>query len=133
MDLEQAIHQRWAADETLAALLPAASLTTGRPGDANLPYATVNRLRNQALVRTNAGNSLDEATLQINVWHDNYDSGRAIVEQVKVVFDRSNFDLPGGGRVIQMKRAEDSAEHHADGLWQFTILFLVQVDLPSGI
>ena len=53
---------------------------------------------------------LDEATVEINVWHGDYDSGRAIVEQVKAAFDRSSFNLAGGGRVLHMRRVEDRDE-----------------------
>ena len=132
MNLEQVTHQRWAASETLNGLLPAEKLKTGRSFGDSLPYATVTRLKNRTRFRTNAGDALDEVTLRINVWHDNYDAGRAIVEQVKATFDRSNFALSGGDRVVQMLRTDDSASQHDDGTWQFTIEFLVQVYLPSG-
>lgn len=132
MNLEQVIHQRWAASETLNGLLPAESLKTGRSFGDSLPYATVSRLANRTRFRTNAGDALGEVTLRINVWHDDYDAGRAIVEQVEATFDRSGFDLSGGDRVLQMLRTDDSASQHDDGTWQFTVEFLVQVHLPSG-
>ena len=67
------------------------------------------------------------------VWHDNYDAGWAVAEQVKAAFDRSAFALSGDDRVIQMCRREDAASQDEDGIWQFTITFLVQVYLSSGI
>ena len=133
MNLEQAIHQRWAASEALAALLPAGAVKTGRSLDDTVPYATVTRRANRTVFRTNAGDALDEVTLRIDVWHDDYDAGRAILREVKEAFDRSAFDLTGGDRVTQMRRASDFASQHDDGVWQLTIDFLVQVYLVRGI
>ena len=132
MNLEQVIHQRWAASETLNALLPAEHVKTGRSFGDPLPYATLTRLKNRTVFRTNAGDALDEVTLRVNVWHDDYDAGRAITEQVKAAFDRSDFALSGGDRVVQMRRTDDSASQHHDGTWQFTIEFLIEIHLPSG-
>ena len=133
MNLEQVIHQRWAACDALASLLPAENVKTGRSFDDPLPYATITRHRSRTAFRTNAGDALDEVTLRINVWHDDYDAGRAIVGQLKAAFDRSDFALSGGDRVVQMRRTDDFASQHDDGAWQFTIEFLVQVHLPSGV
>ena len=132
MNLEEAIHQRWAASEALAALLPADGVKTGRSLDDAVPYATLTRRANRTAFRTNAGDALDEVSLRIDVWHDDYDAGRAIVHQVKAAFDRSDFELSGGDRVVQMCRTDDSASQHDDGVWQFTIDFLAQVYLASG-
>lgn len=133
MNLESAIHQRWAASDALASLLPAESVKTGRSFGDPLPYATIARERSRTAFRTNAGDAMDEVTLRIDVWHDDYDAGRAIAEQVKAAFDRSDFALSGGDRVVQMRRSGDSASQHEDGVWQFSVEFLVQVYLPSGI
>jgi len=132
LNLEQAIHERWAASDGLNALLPAENLKTGRSlGDA-MPYATIARLKNRTLFRTSAGDALDEVTLRVNVWHDEYDAGRAVAEEVKAAFDRGSFALSGDDRVVQMLRTNDFASQHDDGAWQFTTEFLVQVYLSSG-
>ncbi len=133
MNLEQAIHQRWAASDALAALLPAEHLKTGRSLAGSLPYATITRKSCRTAFRTNAGDALDEVALRISVWHGDYNAGRSVVEQMKAAFDRSSFDLSGGARVTQMRRTDDSALQHDDGTWQFIIDFLVQVYLPSGV
>ena len=133
MNLEQAIHQRWAADDVLAALLPAERVKTGRPSDSRVPYATVRREKNRTVLRTNAGDAVDEVTLRITVWHNDHDAGRTIVQKVKAAFDRGSFDLSGGDRVLQMCRTSDNARQHDDGLWQFDVKFLVQVYLPNGV
>lgn len=132
MNLEETIHQRWEASQPLEALLPAARLKTGlSPGDA-MPYATLLRRRNRTTMRTNAGDAVDEAAVQIDVWCDNFDAGLAIVEQIKTTFDRSSFDLSGGARVVQMRRTRDASRQDADGAWRFTVEFLVHVHLPLG-
>jgi len=132
VNLEQVIHQRWAASDALASLLPAERVKTGRSHGDAMPYATVTRLGNRTVFRTNAGDALDEVALRINVWHDDYDAGRAVVAELKAALDRSDFPLAGGRRVVQMRRTGDSASQHDDGAWQFTVEFLVEVYLPSG-
>jgi hypothetical protein len=132
VNLEQVIHQRWAASEGLNSLLSAGAVKTGRSLAGSVPYAGIARLGNRTAFRTNAGDALDEVTVRINVWHDDYDAGRAILGQVKTTFDRSDFALLGGDRVVQMRRTNDSASQHDDGTWQFTVEFLVQIHLPSG-
>ena len=131
MNLEQAIHQRWAADSELCALLPAGSFVTGRHSGDDLPYATLQRRENHTVLRTNAGDAVDGAAVLIHVWHDDYDAGKAIAEQVETVFHDSQFSLPPGGRTVQMRRESDSVDEH-DGLWRFVLEFLVQIYLPSG-
>jgi hypothetical protein len=133
VNLEQVVHQRWAASDALNSLLAAEHVKTGRSFGAALPYATIARRGSRTALRTSAGDALDEVTLRVNVWHDQYDAGRAIVHQVKAAFDRTDFALAGGDRVVQMRRTDDSASQHSDGTWQFTVDFLVQVHLPSGV
>ena len=133
MNLEQVIHQRWAASGELVSLLPAENVKTGRAFADPLPYATITREKSRTVLRTNAGDAVDEVTIRINVWHDNHDAGWAVAEQVKAAFDRSEFALSGDDRVVQMCRSEDAASQDEDGTWLFTITFLVQVYLSSGI
>ena len=132
MNLEQAIHQRWAATEELASLVPAENVSTGRRFHAALPYATIRRKAGRTVLRTNAQAALDEVVLEISVWHENHDAGRAAAEAVRAAFDRSSFTLAGGNRVMQMRRTADSTAQTQDGTWRMTIEFLVQVHLSSG-
>lgn len=131
MTLEQAIHQRWAADTTLAALVPAEQVTTGRSSRRRVPYVTILRERARAAVRTNGGDTLHEITLRMNVWHADYDAGNSVLDQILAVFDHSSFSLSDSGRVLHMRRIQDSVQQHADGLWQWTIRFLTQI-APAG-
>jgi hypothetical protein len=131
MNLEQAVHQRLAADVDLAALLPSERIVTGRHSGGELPCATIHRKRNRKVLRTNAGD-VDEAILLVHVWHDDYDAGRAIADKVATALDACGFPLSGSQRVVRIRRSADSAEEHDDGLWQFSLEFLVQIYLPSG-
>lgn len=132
MNLEQAIHQRWAAASELNALLAAANLRTGLARNATVPYATLTPRSSRTIVRTNAGDALEHVTLAIHVWHHQFDAAQAIADMVDAVFDRSEFDLAGADRVIQMRRTARAATQHPDGLWQCTIEFDVHVYLASG-
>jgi len=131
VNLEQAIHGRWADDATLESLLPAAGLTTGISPGATAPYATLNRLHCRTVLRSNAGDAVDEVALRVSIWHDNHDDGRAILEAVQGAFDRSAFSLADGQRVVEMRRTDDRAVQDGDK-WNFVIDFLVRVYLPSG-
>lgn len=133
MNLEQAIHQRWAATDALNSLLPAENVTTGRSLSRSTPYATLVRQRSRPALRTNTADAVDEVTLRFNVWHDDHDAGLAIAQQIKAAFDRGRFALAGGDRVIEMRRTGDWATQHDDGVWQVTIEFLVRVYLSSGV
>jgi hypothetical protein len=132
MNLEQAIHQRWATAAALCELLPADRLKTGMARGTGTPYATLARKPGRTVVRSNAGDALDEIPLEIHVWHDRFDAGQAVAHQVKAAFDGGDFPLSDGGRAVLMRRAGESVTQHDDGVWQWTIGFLVQVYLPSG-
>ena len=132
MSLEQAIHQRWAAAGALASLLPVENVTTGLARGGSLPYATIVRKQSRTTLRTNAGATLEQAILRINVWHDDHDAGRAIAEQVEATFDGADFTLSSGESVIQIRKTDERGSQLDDGTWRFTIEFLVQVYLPSG-
>lgn len=130
MSLEQAVHQRWAADPALAAMLPPERFTTGRASEGPLPYATLARRSNRTVWRANSGDRLDETELAVHVWHGDYDAGRAVAERVRAVFDRAAFGLASGARVVQMLRRGDDAAQGPDGVWRFTLVFVVQVHWP---
>ena len=132
MSLEQAVHQRWAATGALASLLPIENVTTGLARGDSLPYATIVRKQGRTTLRTNAGATLEEVTLRINVWHDDHDAGRDIAERVEAAFDGADFALSSGERAIQMRRTDEQGSQRDDGIWRFAIEFLVHVYLPTG-
>jgi len=132
MSLEEAVHQRWAATGALASLLPVENVTTGLARGDFLPYATIVRKQGRATLRTNAGATLEEVTLRINVWHDDHDAGRDIAEEVEAAFDGADFALSSGARVIHMRRTDEEDSQRDDDIWRFTLEFLVHVYLPIG-
>jgi hypothetical protein len=132
MELEAAIHQRWAATPALESLLSAQRVRTGLVHAEGRPYATLERKSSRTAFRTNAGDALDEVTLAIHVWHDSHDAGRAIVQAILAAFDRSDFDFDGGDRVVQMRRTADSAKQHDNNAGQFSLEFSLSVHLCSG-
>ena len=89
MNLEHAIHERWAASAPLAALLPPERLKTGLARGTGLPYATLSRKPGRTLFRTNAGDALDRIPIVIRVWHGQFDAGQTIAREVKAAFDRA--------------------------------------------
>ena len=133
MNLEQALHQRWAADERLAALLAVDRVKTGRAVGTATPYATLLRQSSRVVLRTSAGDAIEEVSLRINVWHHEHDAGRTLTEAVKTAFDRAAFPLTGGDRVLKMLRRSERLVQHTDGIWQFSVDFTVRVHLPFGV
>ena len=127
MSLEQAIHQRWADSTPLSALLPAERLTTGRSGGGEKPYATIQGLQRQSKLPTNAGNTVKEVSVELCLWHDDFDAGEQIVEYIPVVFDRAVFNLPDDSAVVRMREVSMSATHKKDGIWRWKIKFLANI------
>ena len=123
MNLAEVIHQRWAAATALNDLLPAARVTTGVSVDPTLPYAVIAKQSERPMVRHNDGSAVDSVGLRIRVFHDNYDSAAAVMEQIRVAFERSDFALSGDDKVIAMQRSDDSQRQEDDGVWQFVIDF----------
>ena len=123
MNLAQVIHQRWAAAAALAELLPAASVYTGTSVDPTTPYAVIGKQSDRPEANFNDGSAVNTVVVRIEVFHDNRDAGAAIVHQVKAAFDRTDFALAGGDKVINMQRSNDSERQEKDGVWKFTADF----------
>ncbi len=132
MSLEQAIHQRWAQAAALTALLPAERVTTGRAVGVARPYATLHCPHRRTAIRTNDGGGVDAVTVRIDLWFDSYDAGQALLAQLVTTFDRTDFPLADGRRVVQMQHNADTVTQHDDGVWQLSAEFLVHVYFPSG-
>ena len=131
MTLEEALHARWAASEALDTLLAADRLSTG-PSHAARPYAVLSRGPTRTLLRTNAGDALDEVDVSFHIWHDDHAAAGAIVQQLKAAFDRSAWDLGDGRRVLRMLRTGETVVACADGAWEFVVAFSLRVHLPQG-
>ncbi|MBN2476901.1 MAG: DUF3168 domain-containing protein [Pirellulales bacterium] len=123
MNLMQTIHQRWAADETLDGLLPASRVSTGINVDPASPYAVIGTRGNRPIGYHNDGSVLVTVGVRIQVFDEAYDAAAAIVAQVKATFDRTDFDLSGDDRVVNMQRTDDRARQEDDGTWQWVVDF----------
>lgn len=130
MNLAQAIHARWSASAALNALLPAARVMTGAylAEQAGGPYAVIELPGSSVEGYCNDGSAVERVGVRMVLHHDDYDAGCQLAEAVARAFDRSDFDLAGGDRVLNMqKRGECSAvpaspqSDRPGGHWQWTI------------
>jgi hypothetical protein len=132
MNLTQAVHQRWAATAPLVALLPAERVFTGSSVDPAPPFAVIARESGQPLARFGDGSGIDAARLRIQVFDDCYDRATAIIQQVKLAFDRASFALASGDKVLEIRRHADGEEQQPDARWQMTVEFECIVYLAAG-
>jgi hypothetical protein len=123
LNLAQAIHQRWAADQGLGALLPESQVYTGMSPDPTLPFAVISRLDSRPKARPNDGSATDAIAVRIELFHGNYDAAAALLEQVKATFERADFAVDESTRVVNMRRASDQEEQRDDGVWHVVIDF----------
>ena len=133
MNLAQVIHQRWANATPLNDLLPATQVTTGMSLDPALPYAVISKQSDRPVERFGDGSAVDEIGIRVQVFHDNHDSGSDIAHQIKAAFDRTNFDLSGSDKVINMERSNDFELQQSDGVWRFVVDFCCMVQLATGV
>jgi len=125
MGLERAIHERWATDYLLCALLPVAQLTTGTArGETNLPYVVLTRAEDRVLVRTSSGTSIDRVVLRFTVWAASLDQAQEIAQAVARRSDRADFALPDDG-VLNMQRAAATQSQADDGSWRLEVDYAV--------
>lgn len=137
MNLSEVLHQQWAANATLNALLPATSVQTGTyfKVDPTFPYATITRPGGQVLHRENADVRLDTVTVRIAIYHgaDSHPAGEAIAQAVDDAFDKLAFDLSGSDRVISMMIDGSPSELQDDeGNWTWVVDFTCMIQMASG-
>jgi hypothetical protein len=127
MNLEQLVHERWAASAELATLLPAERVFTGSVPTGDLPYATLLRRLSRPKLATNRGPALEEVALRVRVWHESHAAAAAVARAVDALLDGGRFALPGDERVVHFRRRRESACRFADGAWRLTLDFRAQV------
>lgn len=137
MNLSEVLHEQWAANATLNGLLPEASLQTGRvfAAEPTFPYATLTRPGGGVSSRANADIRTDTLTVRFTVYHgaDSYDEGVVIEQAVDDAFDKLDFDLGGGDRVISMMFDGPPPEEQDDeGNWSWVIDFTCMIEMASG-
>ena len=123
MNLAEAIHQRWAADESLDNLLPASRVYTGLSADPTVPYAVITKQSHRPTAHHNDGSAVDSVGVRIEVFHGNLDSAAEIMDRLKAAMDRADFGLSGGDKVINVQRANDFQRQERDGVWRLVIDF----------
>lgn len=137
MNLGQVLHTRWEADGTLNGLLPVAKVMTGIyfAEDPVYPYATITRPYDVPLQYDNTGAAVERVMVRITVYHaaESYDEGQAIANAVKSAFDRTDFNLSGSDRVLNMQRDSYQAIQDEQGDWYFVIDFVCLVHLSAGV
>jgi hypothetical protein len=126
VNLLAAIHQRWSLTPSLCAVLPAARASTGASADPAVPRAVISKQNDRPLLAANDGSAVDAVGVRIAVFHASHDAAAAIVAEIKAVFDRADFAVEGG-RVINMRREDNSEQQDDDGLWQMAIHFICHV------
>jgi len=131
MEIEQALHQRWHDSTTLDGLLSAARVTTGRSSLESLPRATLGRRGKRTVGRTNAGEVLEEVTIEMRLRHESFDDGATIVRAFRDEFDRCRFALSGGAKVLHLRHVEDDCRQLDNGTWLFRVEMVARVFLPG--
>lgn len=136
MSLTAAIHARWAAAPALCALLPAERLFTGRAPGPNAEGASATLAVSGAggKAYANDRSSVDEVQVAFRIGPVDFDQGEAIAAALLAAFDRSDFELAGGGKVVSMQRSAwpEAAQDPASGRWLWRIEFQCRVQLPGG-
>jgi len=128
MNLEQAIHERWAADTELCEALPVARLYTGlAPGSAAAPYAVLTELGRRPQTHTSSGTVLERVTLRFTSWTATLAAGRRLGEAIAAQFNRRDFALDVG-RVLNMERVNEQAQQQPDGAWRIELDYAVTVE-----
>ncbi len=133
MNLLEVLHDRWEAAAALEALLPAASVFTGQSFDATLPFAVIEKNSEFADMYANDGMAVDSVGVRFQLFHANHDLGAAIIQQIKVAFDRSEFDLSGSDAVENMTRTNDFEIQEDGQTWRFVIDFNCMTYLSAGV
>jgi hypothetical protein len=117
MTLSEAIHQRWAADEHLVALLPPERFVTGLGTDARLPYGVLNTAAVAPTVRYNDRSGIDTVTLRVDCFHQQYQQAAAVADRIRAVFDGAAMPLADGSEALlrfvgcHLRQEEQGAWH----------------------
>ena len=137
MNIGQVLHTRWAADGTLNGLLDSSKVTTGTyfAADPGFPFATITRPGDTTEGYDNSGAAEEHVTIRVTVYHhrDNHDEGLVIADAVKSAFDRTNFDLSGSDKVLNMQRTGYAELQDEDDNWYFVVDFLCMIHLATGV
>lgn len=131
MTIEQFLHQRWADNEQLAALVPPGDVLTG-PSRRDRPVCvTIHRPLERPLLTTNSAESLRELHVVFTVRHPHYESALDLADAIAAVFHGSAFALDQQRRVLSMRLGEQSV-HHDDEHWQVAQTYRLVISTMIG-
>lgn len=132
--LEGTIHERWQDKAALNSLLASNRISTGNNNDRPPPYAI---LLNDAATRKaqSSQNRIDDATIRIELYHADYDEGRAIITQIcrKAAdggFHLDAFAITDGGNVASVRAEDQGSFQDERGTWVFAVALLVTYQRP---
>jgi len=95
--LAQAIHQLWAADNALSALVPPERFCTGRvPPSEEMPYCRL-ELPSGSEIQRSRQTLYEKQRIIFHVWTDTFDEGDSIAPEIRRVFANQEFDWGSGG------------------------------------
>ena len=121
MNLESEIHRRWAADFTLASLVPVDRVFTGAAGGAPaLPYVVIERLKVEPKARTSSGTTIDETGLRLNIWAAGLEQAQAIARAAAARLERADFPV-AEGRVLDVLLSDERHQRQPDGGWHIAL------------
>lgn len=125
MSIERAIHERWATDAGLTARVPAARVLTGTALSAPAtPYVVIRRTKTATTLRTSSGTTVDDATIEMNIWSENLETAKNIALEIDRRFDRTEFTA-GDERILHMRRTDQMEQREAGDVWHATLTYLV--------
>jgi hypothetical protein len=95
--LAQAIHQLWAADAVLSALVPPRRFCTGRvPPSEAMPYCRL-ELPGGSEIRRSRQTLYEKQPIVFHLWTDTFDEAEAIAAEIRRVLANQTFDWATGG------------------------------------
>lgn len=116
MELEQAIHERWASDHQLTALVPAERFVTGRAeGLDQLPYVILQIPQRRTQINTTRS-AIEETRVEFDVRTASHQEATKILEQLRRRFHRQSFPLVEGNCLV-MQHDLDRWTAEEDGVW----------------
>jgi len=123
--LEAKLHELWAADAVLDALLPAARVFTGRvPPETATPCARI-ELSGSTLSERSNQSLFHLEIFRVGIWTDDLNEGRLILRAVENAFVNLDFEI-GEDRVLDAKHDASTliqSEDPDDTTWQIVCQF----------
>lgn len=133
MRLEQALHERWAADARLAELIPPANVWTGWQTPTPLPSASLLCVGEDHLWLTPKREWAERVRITVTIWSESFDRLRKAIDRVKVVFNRASFDLGDGARVIRMTVHRTTLHREEHEVWRGEVSFNALALRPATV